>query len=715
MKQNKKFRKKGSSEPNIEVKKSSLPTNSDTNKKGILIWLMVVAFATAFVYLPSFNNGITNWDDESYVVKNPWAKEMSFENIKSAFQGYHMGNYHPLTMLSLGLDKSIGGEDEEGNVNTFMFHFTNLFLHVINALLVFWLVWLLVGRLDMSIITSLLFGLGAIHVESVAWLSERKDVLYSAFFIASLVSYVAYAKQKKVKFYVFALMLFILSLLSKGQAVSLAVSIIAIDLLLNRDFKNKKVILEKIPFFVLALIFGIIAIKAQKAGNALHTTDSYAFYKRIGFAGYAFTQYLIKLIIPTNLAAIYPYPDIINKGIPNYYWFFLVPSLLFAYAFFYSFKRNRLISFCIAFFIINIFLLLQLLPVGSAILADRYSYIPSIGIHLLTAYFVVWLTNKFTKNKTLIYGAFAIYLIIMGVVSFNRCQIWENSTTLWDDTIEKSPKAVVAWNNRGSDKDKNEDHEGAIEDFTRAIVLKPDYTHAFYNRGTSKKTLAEDKKDSVLLKSAIDDFNQALELDKNLVEAYHNRGLAFENLSEYAKTSDRRKELLLKALDDYNTTIDINPRYQNSLVNRGVIKGKLNLLDSAIIDFNKAIEFEPDNASAYSNRGLAKDNKGDYDGAIADYNIAIEKDSSFTTAYLNRGIVYRRLKKYDAANADFTKAIELDDKLASAYYFRGLDFLLSANSDVACNDLKTAAELGHVDAVRQYRYYCLSGGKVAKK
>lgn len=711
MKQNKKFQKKTSQKKKTVVKTSKLPSKSTLNKNRLFIWLFAIALATALVYTPIFKNGITNWDDDSYIRNNPWAKDFTVDNLKSAFQGYYMGNYHPLAMLSLSLDKKIGGTDKKGTINTFMFHFTNILLHVINTLLVFWFVWLLIGRLEISIITSLLFGLGAVHVESVAWLSERKDVLYSTFFIASLIAYTFYAKHNKGKFYILAIFLFILSLLSKGQAVSLAVSIIAIDLFLGRSFKDKKVIFEKIPFFVLALIFGIIAIQAQKVGNALHTTDSYAFYKRIGFAGYAFTQYLIKLIIPTNLAAIYPYPDIVNKGIPNYYWLFLIPSLLFAYAFFYTFKRNKLISFGIAFFIINIVLLLQLLPVGSAILADRYTYIPSIGIHLLTAYFIVMLASKQNKYKTLVYSMLAVYLVAMGFVSFNRCKIWESSRTLWDDTIEKSPKAVVAWNNRGSEKDRSKDHEGAISDFTRAIVLKPDYTHAFYNRGTSKKSLAAIKKDTTILRSAINDFNKSLELDENLIEAYHNRGLAYENFSDYMQLPAKKHEFLLKALDDYNITIKSNPKYQNSLVNRGVIKGKLNQLDSAIVDFNRAIDLDPDNASAYSNRGLAKDNKGDTDGAIADYTIAIEKDPEFVTAYLNRGISYRRKQNYAASKIDFTKAIELDEKLASAYYFRGLDFLILKNTNAGCDDLKKAAELGHVDALRQYRVYCLGEKK----
>ncbi|MDF1547209.1 MAG: tetratricopeptide repeat protein [Bacteroidales bacterium] len=705
MKQSRKFQKKGTQSPTSRIEKKN--TLVSISKKQLYLWLAIISISTIIVYAPAFKNEITNWDDDNYIVKNPWLQELSGENIKSIFTEYYMGNYHPLAMLSLSLDFQIGGLDKEGEIVPWIYHFTNIFLHLVNTLLVFWLAWLLLGRIEIAVLTGLLFGLGTLHVESVAWISERKDVLYALFFIASLIAYVYYLKKKEAIFYVYSLVLFILSLLSKGQAVSLAVTLFIVDYLYERKLLDKKVILEKLPFLVLSVIFGIIAIKAQQAGNALHDSDSYAFYKRIGFAGYAFTQYLIKLTVPVSLSAIYPYPDIINKSIPGYYWLFMLPALAVAYAFFYYLKRNRIVAFCIGFFIINIFLLLQLIPVGSAILADRYSYIPSIGFHLLMAWMIFKLVEKNTAKKTLIYGISGAYLLVIGAASFNRTQIWNDSLTLWDDTIEKSPAAVVAWNNRGSIKDREKKHNEAIEDFTRAIVLKPDYTHAFYNRGTSKKDWASERKDSAMLQSAIRDFDQAIEFDKNFVEAYHNRGLAKENLSEYAKTLAEKNKLLSDALADYDRTVELNPLYENALVNRGVIKGKMGNLDDAIIDFNKAIEMTPENASAYSNRGLAKDNKGDMQGAIADYNIAIEKDPEFVTAYLNRGIVYRRMKNYDASIKDFTKAILLDKELAAAYYFRGLDQIALKNGQAGCNDLQMAVNYGHPYAIAEYQHYCV--------
>ncbi|MBN1252972.1 MAG: tetratricopeptide repeat protein [Bacteroidales bacterium] len=676
------------------------------SKKTVFKWLIIIAIFTVVAYFPAFKNEITNWDDDNYVVENPNIKELSKENIKNIFSEYYMGNYHPLSMLSLNIDYQIGGLDKDGEFVAWIYHFTNILLHLLNTLLILWLVYSLFGRFDIAIAASLLFGVNTLHVESVAWISERKDVLYAFFYIASLISYIYYIKNKQLKYYFISILLFILSLLSKGQAVSLAITLFAVDYLFDRKLLDKKVIFEKIPFLILAVVFGIVAIYAQKAGNALHDSNSYEFYKRIGIAAYSFSFYIIKLILPVNLAAIYPYPDIINKTIPAYYWLYVIPSSLVVYVFFYFIKKSKIISFSIAFFVINIFLLLQLIPVGSAIMADRYSYIPSIGFFILTGWFFVKLKEKFSDKKYLAYTILFIYTIGLTALSFQRCKIWENSLVLWNDTIKKSPKAVVAWNNRGSTKDKEKNHKEAIEDFTRAIILKPDYYHAFYNRGTSRKDYAKELSDSNLVKLAIKDFDKAIEIESTFVEAYHNRGLAKETYSELAADTTLAKQRLYEALLDYDKTIELDPLYENAFVNRGVINGKLNRTKEAIDDFNKAIEYDSKNASAYSNRGLAKDNAKMHNEAILDYNKAIEIDAEFVTAYLNRGISYRNLKNYTESINNFTKAIEINPKLSAAYYFRALDKLEINKKNEACADFQIAKNLGHKYAQFQIDKFC---------
>ncbi len=701
--------KKIKTNPKKGVRHTSLKkefVNKNTSKNSWIIASLIIITFTTIAYIPAFKAELTNWDDKSYVLENPTLKELSAENLKTIFSEYYMGNYHPLAMLSLSLDYKIGGENQDGEIRAWIYHFTNILLHVMNSLLVFWFVFLLIKRFDIAFAAGLLFGVNALHVESVAWVSERKDVLYALFFIASLIAYLYYIDKKQIKFYFLSLFLFILSLLSKGQAVSLAVSLLAIDFLHNRKLLDKKVIFEKIPYFILALLFGIIAIYAQKEGNALHGDESYALYKRIAFAGYAFTQYIIKLLVPLNLSAIYPYPDIINKTVPGYYWLFLIPSLLVAYSFFYFLKRNKVYAFSIAFFIINIALLLQLIPVGSAIMADRYAYIPSIGFVLFLSYFLFQIIDKHAKFANPLKIIFFLYIIFLSFLSFNRCKVWKNSMTLWDDTIEKSPTAVVALNNRGSTKDRNKDHRGAIEDFTKAIIYKPDYKHAFYNRGMARKELAKETGDTSLFRPALADFEKALMFDDKFVEAYHSRAVTLENYADYQSNYEKRNRLLQQALQDYDKALELNPEYEEALVNRGVAKGKLGLLTEAIADFNKALLINPQNASTYSNRGLAKDHAKDFEGAIADYNKAIQLDPEFITAYLNRGLVYRKIGKLNNSIADFSKLIELDNQNAAAYYFRGIDLIKIKKQNEGCKDLQIALKLNYVYAKEAIKQYC---------
>jgi protein O-mannosyl-transferase len=661
----------------------------------ILIWLFIICTLSVIAYSPTFKNEVTNWDDDKYITENPYFKKLDGENLKKIFSDYYMGNYHPLAMLTLTTDYLIAGRDEKGNIKPWMFHLVNILLHLVSTILVFWFVYLLFKKFEIAVVAGLLFGIHTLHVESVVWISERKDVLYTAFFVASLVCYVQYIRMNKILYFALSLLLYVLSLLSKGQAVSLAVTLVAIDYFMGRKLISSKVILEKLPFFVLAAVFGVIAILAQKAGEAIHDITDYEFYKRIGFAGYGFSEYLIKLILPVNLSAIYPYPDIINRSIPSYYWLFMIPTIATIFLFYYSFKKSKEVFFSLAFFIINIFLLLQLIPVGSAVYADRYAYIPSIGFCILGGLGYQYVIEKKTNLKLFINIVLTFYLITLGVLTFQRTQKWKSSYILWDDVVTKEPKAVVAWNNRGSTKDKAKDHAGAIEDFTRAIEGKPDYTHAYYNRGTAKKDLGTDRNDKSIMESAILDFDRALELNPKFSEAYHNRGITKDNLGDQKN-----------AIIDFDKAIEFNPRDPNPYVNRGVAKGKTGRFKEAVEDFNWVIQQFPNNASAYSNRGLARDLMGDSKGAISDYNKAIEMDPKFVVALTNRGIAKRKLKDLKGAIDDFSLAIAVDPKTRDSYYFRGLCFLDLNNKDAACNDFNTAGQAGHPLARQMFMQNC---------
>jgi len=264
---------------------------------GILI-LSYIAFSG------SLKNNFTNWDDKSYVVDNELLKQPIGDCVKYFFSTFHSGNYHPLTMIVYAM------EYHSAKLNPEIYHAVNLFLHLMNVLLVFWFIYLLSGKkLEVAAIVSLFFGIHPMHVESVAWIAELKDVLYSFFFLGGLIAYckfVSDAGNKRGFLYIIVLFLFILSCLSKPAAVVFPVVLLLIDYYMKRRFRFD-VLIEKLPFFILAIGFGLINIKAQQ--SSISVVESHTVLQGFLFASFGMIDYILKLFLPINLSPLYPFPD----------------------------------------------------------------------------------------------------------------------------------------------------------------------------------------------------------------------------------------------------------------------------------------------------------------------------------------------------------------------------------------------------------------------
>ncbi len=693
------------------LKSPKLNYSIEQNKKHLFLFVFLLIVVTFGVFSPTFKNTYTNWDDTKYVGENPLIKPFDTHTIKEMFASetlykrYWMGNYHPLTMLTLNINYALAKKDAEGNARAFGFQLVNILLHILNTLLVFFIILKLLKNTNAAFFAALLFGVHTLHVESVTWIAERKDVLYTFFYLSSLYLYIIYAQHLKIKYYLFAFFLFLLSLLSKGQATSLAVTIILVDYFYGRKLLSRRLIIEKIPFLILAFIFGLIAIEAQKQGNALQVINSTPFLNRIGIAGFGFTMYLLKLILPVGLSAVYPYPDIIHQTIPAYFWLGLITVAIVVYIWIKSYKKDRVLFFGIGFFIINIFLLLQLLPVGSAIYADRYVYIPSIGFFLIFAYLLTKFTGKKIKSAFVIVG---IYAVLLSGLTLNRIKIWHNSRTLWEDVTHKQPKSVVAWNNLGSEYNRMSNKyfkqnnfekykfykQKSLKCFDNAIERKPDYSSAFYNRGFAEFDLGEKMNDTSLVFDALKDFNRSIAIDLTFVNSYQQRAAVFDWLKEYKK-----------ALTDYNYALTLSPNNAEIYVNRGITKGKTGDFEAALKDFDKAILLNPKMANAYSNRGLDYAFMKKYNYALADYNKSIELKPQANT-YFNRAMTYFNLKKYQQAINDFQNAIDMNYRLAAVFYYKAICEKEVKKNQQACLDMKTAAEKKYPLAIALVDKFC---------
>ena len=400
---------------------------------GLLLMILLISF---IAYLPSLQNGFV-WDDELYVTGN---KLIQSFNLKEIFSRNVAGNYHPVTILVFAFEYQLFGLNATG------YHVVNLLIHLLNVSLVFYAIRLISNKTGIAFIASLLFGIHPLHVESVVWVSELKDLLYTFFFLASLIFYLKYIKNSLKKYYALAVILFMFSLLSKAMAASLPVAILLIDYFKGRKF-TFKLILEKAPFFILAIIFGLLAVSVQKTSGA---TDMvvFPFPQRIVFASYGFISYLFKLIIPINLSAYYPYPIKLGEIIPMIYYLYLILFISLAVFLFFSRRSSPKLILGFGFFAITVSLLLQLLPVGGAVMADRYSYIPSIGILYLISELLLYLWDK--NKKTITVGLMVIITLFFSVNTYSRCKIWKNEMTLWSDVIDQFQTVPLAYYNRGS-------------------------------------------------------------------------------------------------------------------------------------------------------------------------------------------------------------------------------------------------------------------------
>jgi tetratricopeptide (TPR) repeat protein len=420
------------------------------------ILIGAIALITFICFNYTLQNQFTNWDDNYYITKNPNIKGINAHNLKNLFftEGFEKSsNYHPFCLLSLAVNYSIAG------LNPTTYYLTNILLHIANTILLFFLFLQLCRRIKMdntmgllvASIGSLWFGIHPMHVESVSWIAERKDVLYGFFYIIGLLTYLRYLDKPTAKWYAIMCLLLVCSCLSKGMAVVFPLSLLCIDFLLGREI-NKKLILEKIPFFAISLLFGILTFYFQKKSGAVSDFGVLTIAERVMYASYGFVMYIYKFFNPSYLSTFYPYPfRILDMDHPDqpgklngifYAAPFIVIGLL-TLPLYFAWKKDkgyfRVIGFGMGFLLVNLILVLQFLSVGAAIMADRYSYIAYIGLIFLIAYILQDIISKKPSFRIPIIVAILIFSGALGAMCHQRTSVWHDARSLLTDGVEKYP------------------------------------------------------------------------------------------------------------------------------------------------------------------------------------------------------------------------------------------------------------------------------------
>jgi len=595
---------------------------------------------TALLYSRCLYNGLTLMDDDYYIINNPFLKDFSLHGVRAIFTSFYSANYNPLTTVTWLFEYNIYG------LNPLPYHLLNLLLHLFNIWLVFHLAEQLSGKKITALVVAVLFAVHPMHVESVAWASERKDVLYAAFYLLSLLAYLRYAASGyRIKFYIVALLLFLASLMSKSAAVTLPVLLIVIDIYRGRKI-NAKSLLEKMPFFLLSLFFGILNIIAQSDVGAINDlTSSYGFVNRIFLFTSGLSAYIINLAVPLNLSVIHYLPTQNNGAIPWPYYASLPFLLLITWL---VLKRNSYrkdILFGISFFLVTIFVMLQILAVGSMLFAERYTYIPYVGLFYIIGQ---WISNEVTgKNKNRVIGVFVMVIILFSIQAWGRIGAWKDDNTIVADIIAHNPDVYYGYWMRGNLEKADGNLQDALQDYSKAILLNGKFDDSYYNRGIIYDKLGNRH-------AAISDYDKAIAINPKSSDAYNNRGWAYFESGE-----------IKPAISDFNQAILIKPDYAAALNNRGWAYFKSGDMRSALQNYDSAISADPQFSMPRYNRAALEAATGDYKGAIADYNFLLTLKPDDNNIYYYRGNASMNLDDIKGACRDWNKAMNMGNKLAS--------------------------------------------------
>jgi len=639
---------------NNPVKKEIIYSKKINSNYYLTALIFILLLVSSVVYLPVFKCQFTNWDDPVYVLENNQVKQLSAGSIYYLFTHSSASNYHPLTMISLSADYYLSSKlsaEKTGNqeLNAGIFHFVNLILHLFNVLLVFLFIYNLTCKNPViAFITALLFGIHPMHVESVAWVAERKDVLYGFFMLSGLNYYVRYLKTNLVKYSLLTFVFFILSLLSKPAAVIFPLLLFCIDYYLKRPF-NYALFLQKIPFFVLSVIFGITTLVIQ-SHDSIASFSTMTIPQRFFCVSSGTLMYLVKCLLPISLSAFYPFPALTPEGFLPV-WYYFAPVLLTAIiiAVVWSGKYTRTLIFGFLMFFFSIFLVLQVISVGKALMADRYTYIPFIGLFFIAGYYADVLWKKVSRPgwRYVAGGVMVLYFAFLAHESYARAEAWQNSETLWTDVLAKYPSCDIALNNRGNYYFKHDQFELSKRDYEAAIACG--YKDAMVFRNVGNVYIKLD-----MVEPAIRSYTIALERD---------------NIK-----------------NDSNTYL--------CYLNRGNLLARTKQFDRAMADYDRALAIYPDSKMIVLNRAYAYTDMNEFAKGITEFTKVLKSDTLTDDLYLKRGFCYFNLNQFPEAMNDFLKCLRLNPSNGLALYNCSVIYYKTGNPGQALEYANKAHSLG---------------------
>ena len=581
---------------------------------------VILAAVTASIYAPVRHHGFIDFDDPDYILENRHVRTgLTTDNAWWAFTNAHASNWHPLTWLSHMIDCQLWG------LNPGMHHLVNLVIHAINVVLVFLVFQQMTGATWASAFVAALFGWHPLHVESVAWISERKDVLSTFFWFLTLWAYVWYVRRPGVLRYILVTVFLALGLMAKPMLVTLPFVLLLVDYWpLRRQAAITDgvpmrswpgLVLEKIPLFVLVAASCIVTFIVQRQSGAVKAFEVLPLQARLPNALIAYVTYLLKGFWPADLSILYPLP----RAFP---WWEAVSAATVLIAIsvvaIIQRKHNPWLPVGWFWYLGTLVPVIGIVQVGDQFIADRYTYVPAIGIFVILAFGAQSMALSLPFGRPLVFTGGA--LILAGCLATTAMQVsyWKSSVTLFTRSLQVAQTPSLH-NNLGVVLEREGKWNQAVTHYREALRLNPAHPDAYNNLGV---VLIKQER----LKEAISYLRRAVRLTPGFAKAHNNLGKALQDLGRVDE-----------AIGSYQKAVQLRPDFAEALNNLGTAFEKKGRLDEAVAAYQEALRFKPDYAFAHNNIGCAFQQQGHLSQAILSYREALRLDPNYPEAHANLG------------------------------------------------------------------------------
>ena len=553
----------------------------------ICFFLILITFC---VYSQVKDHAFVDYDDDSYVTENSNVqKGLTKESVIWAFKSTFVGNWHPLTWLSHMLDVQLFG------MNSGAHHIINVLFHIFNTLLLFIVFRRMTGEIWKSCFVAAFFALHPLHVESVAWVAERKDVLSTFFWMLTMCSYALYAERSRRSMYLLSLLFFMLGLMSKPMLVTLPFVLLLLDYWPlrrfqfryqdgSRNMQKKPIIIslirEKIPFFILSAASCAITFLVQKKGGAIGSLDVFPLKVRIANIIVSYAEYIGKMFWPVKLSVFYPHPGILQV------WKVTGAILLLVSISFLVIKYSRRYPWlCVGWlwYLGTLVPVIGLVQVGVQSMADRYTYIPLIGLFIIIAWGFTEILSKWSYKKIVFIPIATIVVLILAIATWFQVRYWLNSISLFENAIEVTDNNYVAHNNLGFALKEEGRVAEAVKHYLAALRINPDFEMAHLNIGVILAGRGDNE-------AAIKHYKEALRIKPDFITAYINLG-----------NVRLRQGRIADAISQYSEALRLDPDSEQAYNGLGAVMIRTGRIEKAIEFFQKALQLKPDYRDAQNN------------------------------------------------------------------------------------------------------------------